>query len=175
MVFVYHAFSFCLLKYLIPLFLTVTPYIFRARINIRFSINHIITGITVSVLILLPFWYLMMLNGKSFVFLSSGAVLFQLFGVSLPEEIYFRGYLQEKLGNNFKGLLIGSVLFSIMHLPQLVFYGDVYSVMTFFPSLIMGFLYMKTSNIIPSVIFHFNANVVFLGLNGILSHIGFQG
>ena len=169
--FVYHAFSFPLFKYLTPLFLIVVPYVFQARINLRFRIRDILIGFIVSAAILLPFWYLMLLNGKSFLPLSTAAIFFQLLGVSFPEEIYFRGFLQEKLGNNFRGLLIVSVLFSLIHLPQLIFHGDVYSVMTFFPSLIMGFLYMKTSNIIPSVIFHFNANIVFLGLNGILSCI----
>jgi len=50
-----------------------------------------------------------------------------------------------------------------MHVPQLIFYGDIYSVMTFFPSLVMGFLYMRTSNVLPSIIFHFFANIVYLG------------
>jgi len=173
-VLVYHAFSFSLFKYLIPFFLISVPYVFQARINLRFRIRDILIGFIVSAAILLPFWYLMLLNGRSLLPLSTAAVFFQLLGVSLPEEIYFRGFLQERLGNNIRGILIVSLLFSVMHLPQYIFYGDFYSVMTFFPSLIMGFLYMKTSNIIPSVIFHFNANIVFLGLNGILSRISFQ-
>ncbi len=88
-------------------------------------------------------------------------ILFHLFIVSIPEEIYFRGFLQEVIGNNIKGVVMVSVLFSIIHLPKLIFDGDLSSALTFFPSLVMGYLYMKTSNILPSVIFHFTANIVF--------------
>jgi len=88
-------------------------------------------------------------------------ILFHLFIVSLPEEIYFRGFLQEAIGNNIKGVIMVSILFSIIHLPKLIFDGDLSSALTFFPSIVMGYLYMKTSNILPSVIFHFSANILF--------------
>lgn len=162
--FVYHAFSLSLFKYLIPFFLITVSYIFQRRVNLRFSIKDILIGITVSAVILLPFWFFMSLTSRAAISLPISTMLFQLFAISLPEEVYFRGFLQEKLGNNIRGLVIVSILFSFMHLPQLIFYGDIYSLMTFFPSLVMGFLYMRTSNVIPSIIFHFIANIVFLSL-----------
>lgn len=165
MVFVYHAFSLSLFKYLIPLFLITAPYIFQKRVKLRFSIKDILIGITVSVVILLPLWYFMSLSDKAFVFLPMSTMLFQLFGVSFAEEVYFRGFLQERLSNNILGVLMVSMLFSIIHVPQFIFYGDIYSVMTFFPSLVMGFLYMRTSNVLPSTIFHFFANIVYLGFH----------
>lgn len=163
MVFVYHAFSFSLFKYLIPLFIITISYIFQKKVKLRFSIKDILIGITVSAVILLPFWYFMSLTNKAFIFLPMSTMLFQLFGVSFAEEVYFRGFLQERWGNNIRALLMVSMLFSIMHVPQFIFYGDIYSVMTFFPSLVMGFLYMRTSNVLPSTIFHFFANIVYLG------------
>jgi hypothetical protein len=163
MVFVYHAFSFSLFKYLIPLFIITTSYIFQKKVKLKFSTKDILIGITASVVILLPFWYFMSLTNKAFIFLPMSTMLFQLFGVSFAEEVYFRGFLQERLGNNILGVLMVSMLFSIMHVPQFIFYGDIYSVMTFFPSLVMGFLYMRTSNVLPSTIFHFFANIVYLG------------
>jgi membrane protease YdiL (CAAX protease family) len=96
---------------------------------------------------------------------SVSLILIQLFGISLPEEVYFRGFLQERLGNAMSGLVIVSALFSLMHVPQFIFYGDIYPILTFFPSLVMGFLYMKTSNIVPSTIFHFSANILWLGFS----------
>jgi len=65
------------------------------------------------------------------------------------------------MGNNIRGVIIVSILFSVIHLPKLIFDGDLSSVLTFFPSLVMGYLYMRTSNILPSVIFHFTANIIF--------------
>ena len=105
----------------------------------------------------------MTLAGKTFTFLSVGSILFQLLAVSLPEEFYFRGFLQEIFGNTVRAVISVSALFSLMHLPQFIFYGDIYALLTFFPSLCMGFLYMRTSNVIPSIIFHFMANVIFSG------------
>lgn len=163
--FVYHAFSLSLFKYLIPLFLLSVPYFFQRRLNLRFSIKDTFIGIIVSAVILLPFCYLVSLTGKTFVLPASSMILFQLFGVSFPEEVYFRGFLQERMGNNIRGVLIVSLLFAIMHVPQLIFYSDIYSLTTFFPSLVMGLLYIKTRNILPSAIFHFFANLLWLGLN----------
>jgi len=97
-----------------------------------------------------------------------GAVVFQLLGVAVPEEVYFRGFLQQRLGNTLREVLLVSLLFSFMHLPQFIFYGDKYSLLTFFPSLVMGLLYWRTSNVLPSTIFHFLSNIVFLGVYDIL-------
>ncbi|MDH5769250.1 MAG: CPBP family intramembrane metalloprotease [Nitrospirota bacterium] len=123
-------------------------------------------GIVVSIIVLAPFYVIFSFFGKSFGLMPLSAMAFQLLGISFPEEIFFRGFLQERFGNNIKGLLIVSILFSLMHMPQFIFYGDIYSLFTFFPSLIMGILYMKTSNVLPSTIFHFLSNVIFLGFYG---------
>ena len=163
LVFLYHAFSLSLVRYLIPLFLLLVPYLFNGRISLRFSLRDGATGVIVSVIVLLPFWYFMARTGKVFVMLPAGTMLYQLLGISFPEEVYFRGFLQEKLGNTIKGVMIVSVLFSLMHSPRFVFYGDSYSLLTFFPSLVMGLLYWKTSNILPSLIFHCFSNIMFLG------------
>ena len=92
------------------------------------------------------------------------ALLYQLAVISFPEEVYFRGFLQEELGNTLRAVVIVSALFSLTHLPQFVFHGDPRSLLTFFPSLVMGFLYWRTSNLLPSTLFHFFSNVMFLGL-----------
>jgi membrane protease YdiL (CAAX protease family) len=164
----YHAFSLSFLKYLIPLSLFAVPFFFRERIPLRFSIKDAATGIVISAVVLLPFWYLSSLSGRPFALLPAGAVAFQLLGVSVPEEVYFRGFLQHRFGNTLRSVLGVSLLFSLMHLPQFFFYGDRYALLTFFPSLVMGLLYWRTSNILPSVIFHFFSNIVFLGAYDIL-------
>lgn len=165
MVTVYHAFSFGIFKYLIPLILMAVPYLMSGGIRIKLSMRDIFFGIVTSVMVLLPFWLVMSSIGSRFQFVSVQIMIFQLLGVSLPEEAYFRGYLQESLGNNIRGVFVTSILFAIMHLPQWVIYGDWYPLITFFPSLVMGFLYMMTSNIVPSVIFHLLANILFMGFS----------
>jgi len=164
MVSVYHAFSFGVLKYLIPLFLMAVPYLMAGSINIKLKMRDIILGVITSIIVLLPFWLFMWPAGNRPQLVPFQVMVFQLIGISLPEEAYFRGFLQETLGNNLRGVILTSMLFALMHLPQLVFYGDWFSLLTFFPSLAMGFIYLKTSNILPSVIFHFVANILFLGL-----------
>jgi membrane protease YdiL (CAAX protease family) len=170
MVSVYHAFSFGLFKYLIPVFLMAVPFLMTGSIRMKLKIRDVLFGFLTSVIILLPFWFMMSPSGSRPQPASLQIMVFQLFGISLPEEAYFRGFLQESLGNNIRGIFLTSIFFAIMHLPQLVFYGDWYPLLTLFPSLVMGFLYLQTSNILPSVIFHFMANILFLGLYDILSH-----
>jgi len=170
MVSVYHAFSFGVFKYLIPFFLMAVPYFMAGSINMKLKMRDIIFGALTSAIVLLPFWFFMCSAGNRPQPVALQVMVFQLVAISLPEEAYFRGFLQESLGNNMRGIFFTSILFAVMHLPQLVFYGDWYSLLTFFPSLVMGFIYMKTSNILPSVIFHFAANILFLGLYDILSH-----
>ncbi|MBI5074242.1 MAG: CPBP family intramembrane metalloprotease [Nitrospirae bacterium] len=163
MVTVYHAFSFGMFKYLIPFFLVVTPILLAGGIKMQFNLRDSILGVITSAIILVPFWLVMIMINNRPQPPTLQVLMFQLLGVSLSEEVYFRGYLQESLGNTMRGVFLTSGLFAVMHLPQLVFYGDWYSLMTFFPSLVMGFLYLQTSNVLPSVIFHFAANILFLG------------
>jgi membrane protease YdiL (CAAX protease family) len=164
MVFVYHAFSLSFLEILIPLFLVTAPLLFRVNVALRLSRRDILTGILVSALVLLPFCCAVFLIGKRFVLPPLGTALFQLAGAALPEEVYFRGFLQERLGNTPGAVVAVSALFALTHLPQLIFYSDISSLLTFFPSLVMGFLYMKTANVVTPTIFHFCANIVFLSL-----------
>jgi membrane protease YdiL (CAAX protease family) len=95
--------------------------------------------------------------------MTAPAVLAQLVRVSLPEEVFFRGFLQESCGNNMKSLLLVSLLFAVAHIPAFLFYKDAYALLTFFPSIVMGFLYLRTSNVLPGVLFHFASNVVYQG------------
>jgi membrane protease YdiL (CAAX protease family) len=160
---VYHAFSFSPLEYLIPAFLVTVPFLTRKRISLRFRAKDILQGMIASAAILIPFGLVMSYSGRSFSFLPANTLLFQLVGVSFAEEIYFRGFLQESIGNTIRGVVIASALFSFVHVPQLIIHNDINAMLTFFPSLVMGFLYMRTGNIAASTIFHFLANTMYLG------------
>lgn len=97
-------------------------------------------------------------------------ILTQLLMVALPEEVFFRGYLQNKLGNNIKGVIIVSLLFAVGHFITLCLGGGhniaicSQAILTFFPSLVMGYLYLKTKTLWASIIFHFFANIVHISI-----------
>ncbi|MEW6417169.1 MAG: CPBP family intramembrane glutamic endopeptidase [Nitrospirota bacterium] len=137
------------------------PIIVGHNVKLWFSINDFFLGFIVSIVILLPYYIVFSpspphLEGEGWV----RGIIFQLLIISLPEEFFFRGFLQDSIGRNFKAVLLVSLLFSIAHLPKAIFADDWISLLSFFPSIMMGWLYMKTNNILPGIIFHFLANVV---------------
>jgi membrane protease YdiL (CAAX protease family) len=157
-----HASALHFFNYLIPVYLVAAPLALGSKINMNLSAKHAALAIVISAAILLPF-QAFFLPAKRFALLGPGALAVQLFGVCLPEEIFFRGFLQESFGNNFRGVVVTSLFFAVAHLPGFFFSGDFYAPLTFFPSLIMGFLYLRTSSVMPPTVFHFLANVVYLG------------
>ena len=94
-------------------------------------------------------------------------VLDQFIVVALPEELFYRGYLQTRLrdvwprGRLFLGARLGpafwltAVLFALGHLA--IF--EVWRLSVFFPALVFGWLREKTGSILPAVIFHALSNL----------------
>jgi uncharacterized protein len=94
--------------------------------------------------------------------------------VALPEEAFFRGYLQSALDRRYPprlvlwgahlgpGLLITSVLFALGHFLSI---PDAGRLAVFFPSLLFGWLRAKTGGIGASVVCHALCNlyVIMLG------------
>lgn len=84
-------------------------------------------------------------------------------GVAIPEEIFFRGFIQGRLnrffGRKFEligikfgyGLIIQALLFMIVHLPQSIAPMRFF---VFFPALLFGILREKYNSIFPSAIIH---------------------
>jgi membrane protease YdiL (CAAX protease family) len=140
--------------------------------DLRWDPRGVLTGIAVTIVILLLYITVLagygLYAGKSLTFnkLSYSFVLIQLLLVALPEEVFFRGYLQQKLGNTVKGVIAVSLLFALAHFVTLCLGGGhglsvcSQAVLTFFPSLVMGYLYMSTGTLWASIIFHFLANIV---------------
>ena len=87
--------------------------------------------------------------------------------VSLPEEVFYRGYMQTRLDSVFKGrvnvlgakvgwgLVIAAAFFAIGHLvePRPDKLG------TFFPGLLFGWLRARTGSIGGAVVFHALCNI----------------
>ena len=143
---------------LLPALMLIFPIIVGHRIKLRFSIKDFILGLVVSISILAPYYIIF---GESMKIITVYVLLFQLLSVSFPEEFFFRGFLQDTIGRNFKAVLLVSLLFAVAHIPKALLLGDWMSLLTFFPSLVMGWLYMKTNNILPGTIFHLLANLTY--------------
>ena len=142
----------------IPVLMFLFPIIVGYKVSVRFSIKDITIGLVVSLIILLPYYLLFGGNTREF---SISYMVFVLLGISLPEEFFFRGFLQDSMGRTTKAVLFVSFLFAFAHLPKAIFFNEWTSLLSFFPSLVMGWLYMKTNNIIPGTFFHWLANMVY--------------
>ena len=139
---------------------------------LRFDPRGLVRGAAVSIAVL--FSYLVCLYlfsaylGKTVKFAEPTALfaLTHLVAIAFPEEFFFRGYLQRTLGDGWGAIIAASVLFAVAHLLVIcIFSGGSYcaqNALTFFPSLVMGYLYMRTGTIWSSVFFHFAANIVYL-------------
>ncbi len=94
--------------------------------------------------------------------------LAHLLVVALPEEVFFRGYLQTALTNRYPhgkrllsvswstGLVLSSVLFALGHVTTAPHVGRL---AVFFPSLLFGILRDKTKGVGSSIILHAQCNV----------------
>ncbi|MCS7308301.1 MAG: CPBP family glutamic-type intramembrane protease [Aquificaceae bacterium] len=71
---------------------------------------------------------------------------------ALAEETFFRAYLMSRFS-----LLFTSVLFT---LPHVILYGDLWSVLTFFPSLLFGVVYQRTGSLVFVSLLHLLSNLL---------------
>ncbi|MCX8026320.1 MAG: CPBP family intramembrane metalloprotease [Thermodesulfovibrionales bacterium] len=150
--------------YLMPFLFLLIPILLHKTINTRLDIRHITIGVVASALILIPAFIYKMLLGLAITQPPIDYILVTYLLVAFPEEVFFRGFLMESFGCNIKGVVISSLLFSMAHWYRYFLFGDYLAPLTFFPALIMGFLYMKTRNTITSTLFHGTCNTVLFTL-----------
>lgn len=101
--------------------------------------------------------------------------LTQLVVVAFPEEFLFRGYIQGKLGERWKGgvmvfgaklgpaILVTAALFALGHFvtrPMFYRFG------TFFPALVFGWLRERSGSVAGPILFHAIANLTIFILEG---------
>ena len=145
----------------------------RSTTNVlRFELRGLLGGTGISLAVLLSYlvclYLLSSYLGKTVKFTepTSLFVVTHLVAIAFPEEFFFRGYIQRTLGGGWSAIVAASVLFALAHLLVIcVFAGGGVcgqNALTFFPSLVMGYLYMRTGTIWSSVFFHFAANIVYL-------------
>lgn len=115
----------------------ITPMMFieEKRLGIRSKWN-------LSVFALVPAVYIYGLN-----YTLSSSVL------ALAEEIFFRGYLMKTFSNQTV-----SVMFVV---PHMIMYFDLHSLLTFFPSLLFGYVYTRTGSILLVTVLHTVSNIIY--------------
>jgi membrane protease YdiL (CAAX protease family) len=99
---------------------------------------------------------------------TADEVLGQVFVIALPEEAFYRGYLQSRLDSLWPpkigvlgarigpGLLVASIIFALGHVATVQLPARL---AVFFPALVFGWLRARTGGIGASVLFHAFCNV----------------
>lgn len=77
---------------------------------------------------------------------------------ALPEEWFFRSYLQKRLGNNITAVIVVSVLFALMHF---ITHDSAVVWLVFFPSIFFGWLYKKSDDLLLIVLIHALSNLIY--------------
>ncbi len=101
--------------------------------------------------------------------LSANFILYALIISPILEELLFRGLLQKflslKLGHfRWKKLTLSNFLTSICFASLHVFLkGDWEGAMTFFPSLIFGFIWDRYKMLLPPILLHAAFNLFYFG------------
>ncbi len=97
------------------------------------------------------------------------ALLFQLLLIALPEEFYFRGYVQSAMNSIFErrwsfigtrfgwGLPITAAIFAVAH-TFVTYQWWHFSI--FFPALVFGYLRERTGSVIAPTLFHAASNLL---------------
>lgn len=150
------------LQYTIPLLLMLTPMLFKRRLQFRITAGDAWRSAAISCFILGPIFFLFILIAGKPAAPPPSLIIYHLFLASIPEEAYFRGYLQGVIGNNLRGIIMVSLLFTMMHSPRYLYEGEASALLTIFPSIVLGWLYMKKRNLLYPVVFHLLSNLLFI-------------
>lgn len=88
-----------------------------------------------------------------------GFAITALLFTALPEEWFFRAYFMTRLGSGWRANLVTSLVFSLLH--GLV-WGLTTAALVFVPSLVYGWLYQRTRDIVLLILLHALSNLIFV-------------
>lgn len=99
-------------------------------------------------------------------------LLYQFMYIAVAEEIFFRGYVQNNILRfisaivqerrrllQWTSIIISAVCFAVAHT---IIQGEIISVLTFLPGLVLGWLFVRTRSLLAPILFHGLANVFYL-------------
>ncbi len=151
----------------------LAPFAMKSNVKgLNWSLDGVLLGVAASVVIL-SLYVIIVSNPLQLRRVSYSLIILQLFLVAVPEEVFFRGYLQEKMGNTVKGVLVVSLLFAVGHFVTGCVGGGLGGVncaktlLTFFPSIVMGYVYATSGTLWGNIIFHFLSNIVYEATGGL--------
>lgn len=135
--------------------------------------------LAVSILVIFPFFIggfiLYLTYFKKYRFVGSvdinyfQVISFHILAAALPEEFFFRGFLQELFNRDMPrrfvtfgiswgpGMVISAFLFAIGHF---IFRQEAWRIMVFFPGLLFGLLREKYDSIAVPVLLHAFSNII---------------
>lgn len=155
----------------------------NAGLDLHLTKRDLLFGLASILILCVPvfachYWLETQINGRTFVLGLSRLdllprvlwyeALIQLFCVALPEEFFYRGYIQTALtkilGSRKKfskfavplAICLSSVLFAFSHLPS----GNIARLLTFFPGLLFGFLRYKSGGLWSAILCHAACNLM---------------
>ncbi len=109
-------------------------------------------------------WSLCLLGASGIILFNPamlGIALTTLLLTALPEEWFFRGYFMSRLEqagfNSLYANLSTSTLFALLHVPTQGLLG----LSVFFPSLIFGWVYQRSRDLILVILLHALSNIIF--------------
>ena len=99
-------------------------------------------------------------------------LFYQFMYVAVAEEVFFRGYVQNNIlrltGSKqqeqlrliqWTSIIISAAFFAAAHT---IVQGELYSVLTFLPGLVLGWLFVRTRSLLAPILFHGLANASYL-------------
>lgn len=99
-------------------------------------------------------------------------LLYQFMYIAVAEEIFFRGYVQNNILKTAStiiqerrrllqliSIIISAACFAAAHT---IVQGEIISVLTFLPGLVLGWLFVRTKSLLAPILFHGLANVFYL-------------
>jgi membrane protease YdiL (CAAX protease family) len=105
-------------------------------------------------------------------------IFYQFMYVAVAEEVFFRGYLQSNIlmltGTiecqrrwlwRWISIVLSAACFAVAHI---IIGGQVVSVLTFLPGLVLGWLFVRTGSLLAPILFHGLANTCYFILSGLI-------
>jgi|JI9StandDraft_1071089.scaffolds.fasta_scaffold05004_2 membrane protease YdiL (CAAX protease family) len=121
--------------------------------------------LAVTTLLFFAYYFELVVFDPKFPVITPLFLLLQLFFVALPEEVFFRGFLQREIAKDiptklgaFLSIVVTSLIFTMPH--AFVIQNLAYLLLTFVASLFYGLLFQITNRIESSILLHFTVNTV---------------
>ena len=106
-----------------------------------------------------------------------GWLFYQFMYVAMAEEVFFRGYVQSNILRlagpvigrrprlkEWASIGISAACFAVAHV---IVQGQIVSVLTFLPGLVLGWLFIRTKSLLAPILFHGLANVCYVAMMGL--------